>query len=102
MITNGERNKLIWVTESGAPTNGDPAFPGNFTTESNQALIVQKGFTEAIKLGYVGPVFTYMHRDKGVPPGSSTNNEQMFFGVKNNARADKPAAVQFRNAKYTF
>lgn len=98
MVSQGESNKQIWVTESGAATDGDPVKPETFTTETQQALIVATGFTEAEELGWVGPVFTYMHRDKTDQPGSATHTREDFFGLLYYDRTEKPAADEFRTA----
>ncbi len=102
MVNRLEGAKQIWITESGAATSGDPAQPGTYTTEAAQSNIISLGFSQAKALGYVGPIFVYMHRDRQVYPGTAIKTREEYFGVRKFDRSLKPSATTFLNADYSF
>lgn len=83
MAGRGDGAKAVWLTEFGAPTGtGEGA-----VDPARQALILQRGFAEARRLPFVGPVFVYALRDAGTDPGDREQN----FGVLSAAGTPKPA-----------
>ena len=83
MADRGDAAKPVWLTEFGAPTGtGEGA-----VDPQRQALILERGFAEARRLPFVGPVFVYALRDAGTDPADREQN----FGVLRADRTPKPA-----------
>ena len=103
MAWHGDGNKLIWITEYGAPTGG----PGQGTnannydvqnsswvTEAFQSQMVTDFFNQASALPWLGPRMWYSYQDAGTTQDTNEN----FFGL---IRADgslKPAYYAFAQA----
>jgi hypothetical protein len=85
MVSNGDGNKQIWLTEFGAPTgSGTGASP-----ESNQVNMVKQGFVAKAQYPYTGPLIWYAARDAGT---DLTDREQNF-GLWRFDFSAKPAAA---------
>jgi hypothetical protein len=89
MTANGDGAKKIWATEFGAPTNG-PA--GSYVTESQQAEMLQRGFTLWRSYDWAGPMLWYAGRDLG----TATDTRENFFGIMRNDFTKKPAFAAYQ------
>jgi hypothetical protein len=90
MVANGDGAKKIWATEFGAPTNG----PSGYVSESAQAAMIAKAYTEWGTYDWGGPLFTYQGRDLG----TSTSSSQNFFGLLHHDFTPKPAYAAYKTA----
>jgi hypothetical protein len=104
MASHGDGNKLIWITEYGAPTNGPgemassgTATPGGGVDHVSTQLQA-KMVTDAVELyetySWMGPFFWYSYQDVGI---SSTTNEN-FFGLVDANGNKKPAYYAYQQA----
>jgi polysaccharide biosynthesis protein PslG len=84
MIAHGDRNKKIWATEFGAPTDGPP---GTHVSQSTQAAMVAKSFQLFASYPWAGPLFVYQGRDRGTDTSTNAN----FFGFLSRDFIAKPA-----------
>jgi hypothetical protein len=84
MIANGDTDKKIWMTETGAPTGGDPA---RQLTEAQQAQLVTDTYTAAKGFPWAGPVFWYSYWDRGTNP----NDVEDHFGLVHTDYTRKPS-----------
>lgn len=83
MISHGDGDKPIWITEFGAPTND-----GNGgISEAEQAETLREGVRLARESDWAGPLFWYGYRDLG---GDVGNNEH-WFGILDEKSRRKPA-----------
>lgn len=95
MIANGDRDKQIWITEYGAPTNG----PGNASaayvagektdhvTEERQKEMLVDAITDAAEHEWLGPFFWYSYKDIGTSRSTTEN----FYGLTRADGSPKPA-----------
>lgn len=97
MVSNGDSNKKIWITEFGAPTGG----PGAVSTISNPNLdqhpyvvdeaLQKKILTDALTLyksyDWTGPFFWYSYQDAG----NTADTNENFFGLLRYDGTPKPA-----------
>ena len=85
MTANGDADKKIWMTEYGAPTNGDP---GAQVTEAVQAQFVTDAYNQ-VKTYLGGANFWFQYRDRG----TTTDTRENFFGlVRTTSRTSRPGA----------
>jgi hypothetical protein len=91
MVDHGDRDKQIWGTEFGAPTNGPP---GSHVSENEQARMISKAYALWGKYRWAGPLFTYQARDIG----TSTDTRENFFGLLRNDYSPKPAYGAYKAA----
>lgn len=94
MIANGDRDKQIWITEYGAPTNG----PGNASaayvageksdhvTEERQKEMLIDAITDAAEHEWLGPFFWYSYKDIGTSRSTTEN----FYGLTRADGSPKP------------
>jgi hypothetical protein len=104
MMQHGDSNKLLWITEYGAPTAG----PGGIATTSNynfdgspdhvdealQAFMATQAVALYKTYPWAGPFFWYGYKDLGT---SSSSNEN-FFGLVRSNGTHKPAYDAFVHA----
>ena len=97
MVSNGDSDKKMWITEFGAPTGG----PGAISTVANPNLsqhpyVVDENLQKKIMLdalalyksySWAGPFFWYSYKDAG---NTSDTNEN-FFGLVRYDGTTKPA-----------
>jgi hypothetical protein len=84
MIANGDGDKKIWMTEYGAPTNGDPA---KQVTEAVQAQFVTDAYNQVKTYPWAGPLFWFQYRDRG----TTTDTRENFFGLVRYDFSHKPS-----------
>ena len=60
MVSNGDGNKKIWLTEMGAPTCDCPVYK---LSQEEQATQILEVMTAAAQTPYIGPAFIYSIRD---------------------------------------
>ncbi len=90
MISYGDANKKIWLTEVGAPTHGpDPYW---YVSEEKQAEIVEDALELHQNYDWVGPLFWYSLIDEGTSPTTIEN----FFGLKDFDGNVKPAYTRLK------
>lgn len=103
MVTNGDTNKKIWITEFGAPTGG----PGPVATLANpnlkaQPYVVDQGLQNKImqdalslysSYNWVGPFFWYSYQDAGTTQDTNEN----FFGLITHDGTPKQAYYSYKN-----
>ncbi len=90
MTANSDASKKIWVTEFGAPTNGDQA-----VSEAQQATMLTDAYTILSSQTWAGPLFWYSYQDAG----TDINNREDWFGMLRNDGSPKPSFAAF-NALY--
>ncbi len=90
MVSNGDGNKKIWLTEMGAPTSGD----AGKVSEANQARQLTESYAMVKGLPWAGPLFWYHYKDKG----SANNNSENWFGILRRDGSQKPAYEAYRTA----
>lgn len=88
MARHGDAEKLIWLTEWGAPT-GTAAVA---VSVQRQAELVSAGIREARRRWYIGPLYLYGWRDL---PGAADDPEA-HFGVLDRDGAPKPVVAALR------
>lgn len=79
MVANGDSAKDIWMTEFGAPTEGDPG--ENWVYEEVQADMIEEAASLAHGYSWSGPLMLYSYKDRGGDLGDTEN----WFGA---VRAD--------------
>jgi hypothetical protein len=85
MVTNGDADKKIWITEFGTPTDGpDTRW---YITEAQQAEMVTNTFQLYKTYTWAGPFFWYTFQDSG----TSTDTNENFFGLTRADESTKPA-----------
>jgi hypothetical protein len=95
MVDHGDGNKLIWATEFGSPTGGQP--DDGHVDEATQNSIMVDGMTQWAELSYAGPMFIFQFRDGGTDP----NKKDDWFGlVSNNFQHQKPAYLTYRKMAF--
>jgi len=67
MVENGDQDKLLWVTETGWSSYSD-------VSEDLQAEWLLHSFEQMARLDYLGPIFWYNLRDKGIDPEDFEDN----------------------------
>jgi hypothetical protein len=82
MVSNGDGNKPIWITEFGAPTGG----PGG-VSDQQQAAILQNGFDLWKTYSWGGVISWFDYADKGTDQSSNKN----FFGIVDGSGGHKPS-----------
>jgi polysaccharide biosynthesis protein PslG len=82
MISNGDENKQIWLTEFGAPTSGP-----NSVSEKTQADMLINAYSELSKLRWAGPLFVYRLDETG----QDTNDVEDWFGLQDKNGQKKPS-----------
>lgn len=100
----GTPNLPIWLTETGAPTNGpgeaadSPNAASNPThvTEALQAAIAADAVPAAAADPHVAAVFWYTDRDTG--QDADRANNELFFGLRRHDGSPKPSLDAFKAA----
>lgn len=92
MVANGDANKKMWFTEIGRPTGGN----GNFSTELEQAEMLQASIREMRRRPYIEKMFFYCFNDFAAP--SDTADREQHFGIRRNDLTWKPAYQAVRRA----
>lgn len=91
MISNGDANKKIWITEFGTPTNGpDPQW---YMSEDQESQMMTQTFQIYKTYSWAGPLFWYTLEDGG----SSTNTNENFFGLVRADGSTKPTYTTLQN-----
>jgi hypothetical protein len=104
MAANNDSSKQIWITEFGAPTNG----PGAIATSTNfnfnaspdhvddtlQAEMVTQATADYKADSWLGNFFWYTYQDLG----TSTDDNNNFFGLLDYNGNQKPAYSAYENA----
>lgn len=104
MLSNGDQDKKIWITEYGSPTGG----PGPNSTIENpnldqhpykvdealQAKLLSDAFELYKSYNWVGPFMYYSYQDAGTTPDTNEN----FFGLVRADGSQKPAYQVFHDA----
>ncbi|MBW4062047.1 hypothetical protein HJC99_05745 [Candidatus Saccharibacteria bacterium] len=85
MAKNGDGNKLIWITEFGAPTSGRGGTNDVFVSEDTQAQILSQAAALYHKQSWSGPLFWYNWQDSN---GDSSENH---YGLVRVDGSHKPA-----------
>ncbi len=93
MVSNGDANKKIWITEFGAPTNGPDSYW--FVSEEKQARMVTDSMQLYKTYKWAGPIFWYTLKDGG----TSTDTIENFFGLTRADGTRKPAFTALQNQK---
>ena len=100
MIDNGDGAKKIWITEVGAPTNGPGALVSSSikrTAKSDhvdgdlQSAIATQALENSTKLPWLGGLFWYTYKDKGV----KTDSPENFYGLVDYNDQPKPTVQVF-------
>jgi hypothetical protein len=86
MVSNGDGDKQIWVTEYGAPTDGP-----NSVSEDQQAKIMYDAFRLWATYPWAGPLCWFDYRDKG----TDTSDHGNFFGLYTKDGQPKVALQQY-------
>jgi hypothetical protein len=89
MISNGDADKKIWLTEFGAPTSG--RHPGH-VSENKQAEVLARGYRLAYSYPWSGPLFWYDYQDICANPDDS----ECSFGLVRTDGSLKPAYFAFQ------
>jgi hypothetical protein len=92
MVAHGDGNKQIWITEFGAPTNGPDST--KYVSESEQAQIATDSVNLFKSYSWAGPMFWYNYTDTG----TSTSDNENFFGLVRADGSQKPAYAAFEQA----
>jgi hypothetical protein len=87
MVSNGDGNKPIWITEFGAPTSG----PWDVGT-AKQRMILHQAIIYAKKVKWIGALYIYTWQD--TTTRSNTNNG---FGLLTSGGSPKPAYAAVSN-----
>jgi hypothetical protein len=87
MVARGDESKLIWATETGAPTRGEAS-----VSENRQAQWVRDFYTVWNGWPYTGPMLWYSIRDL-----SSRSEQQQAFGLLRTNWAPKQGWLVFRS-----
>jgi hypothetical protein len=85
MAAQGDGNKLIWATETGAPTRGEAS-----VSESKQAQWVQDYYSVWNGWSFTGPMLWYSIRDL-----STSSEQQQAFGMLRANGSPKQAFLVF-------
>jgi len=89
MNANGDQNKLLWITEVGAPTGGSD----RAVTEATQALMLRQIVAMARAPGSgLGPVFWYSFQDRK----TNRDSHGAYFGCRHQFGREKLVAADFR------
>jgi len=91
MITNGDANKKIWITEFGVPTNGPNSYW--YLSEQGQAGMVTDAMNLYKRYTWAGPIFWYTLKDSG----TDTSTNENFFGLIRFDGSLKPAYQVLKN-----
>ncbi|HSX32756.1 MAG TPA: cellulase family glycosylhydrolase [Candidatus Saccharimonadales bacterium] len=90
MVSNGDADKKIWITEFGAPTSGpDPYYQ---VSEAGEAQMVSDAINLYKSYTWVGPFFWYSYQDSG----TDTSTNENFFGLVRYDGSQKPAYQTFK------
>lgn len=82
MVSNGDGNKQIWLTEFGAPSKGRP-----WAGPTAQARTISQAITDVKSVEWVGALYLYTWQDSGAAPNRLANS----FGLVTASGARKPA-----------
>jgi hypothetical protein len=93
MSAHGDGNKLIWITEFGAPTDG-PDKPGDHVSDDVQAQTLAEAAQIWKGYSWAGPLFWYDYQDAS---GDNSTNER-FFGLVRADGSHKPSYDAFVKA----
>ena len=91
MIAYGDKNKKIWITEFGAPTNGPDS--NWYVSENEQVRMVSDALALYKTYTWAGPFFWYSFRDSG----TTTDTNENFFGLTRADGSTKPAYTALKN-----
>jgi hypothetical protein len=95
MIKHGDSEKLIWLTEFGAPTHGRGHHANDdYVSEAVQAQILNEAAVAVRDWGWLGPLMWYDYADSGFKSNSSEN----FYGLVRDDGSRKPAYDSFIRA----
>jgi polysaccharide biosynthesis protein PslG len=72
MISNGDRDKPIWITEFGSPSGGPDG-----VGESAQATALTQAVGNVKATAWIGAFYYYTWKDEGIDP----RNDQDWFGL---------------------
>ena len=101
----GDQGKQVWITEYGAPTNGegiahtssqleDFEYQKDFVDETTQAQLLQSALLLHEEMGDIaGPFFYYSLKDAGL----TRNTTENFYGLLRYDGSKKPAYYVFKN-----
>ncbi|WP_198035145.1 cellulase family glycosylhydrolase [Streptacidiphilus rugosus] len=100
----GTPREPVWITETGAPTNGPGAaadgktIPPNATdvTEAFQAQIATASVTAAANNPHVAAMFWFADRDSGTAADRAFRSK--FYGLRHNNGTAKPAFAALQSA----
>lgn len=90
MAANGDGDKLVWITEVGAPTGTSV----NAVSEAQQAAILMAARDQVAQWNWAGPLMYYELVDGGTDPSDGEQN----FGVLRTNLTMKAAAVALMQA----
>jgi hypothetical protein len=104
MSANGDGNKPLWMTETGAPTNGPQPtatctdyhyeLGTGHVDECLQAKMIQEEVDYNQSFPWAGPVFIYSYKDNG----TDTSTTENFFGILRADGSRKPSYTSLKNA----
>jgi len=90
MVTNGDGNKKIWVTETGTPTGT----ASGAVTERQQAAEVIQSYANAVAYPWIGPIFWYDYMDDC----DNAADPECNFGLKKETGSKKPSYAAYQAA----
>jgi len=90
MVANGDGDKKIWLTEMGAPVQGN----AGHVSEANQAKEVTDAYNLVKTKAWAGPLFWYSYKDTGADP---TNSEH-WFGLLRSDGTQRPSYAAYKAA----
>lgn len=90
MVTSGDSAKPLWLTEFGAPTQGNT----NPMSAAGQATVLREAIALTRAKPYYGPLIYYSYKDRG---GVSTDSEN-WFGIVDPSYVAKKASAVFSAA----
>jgi polysaccharide biosynthesis protein PslG len=82
MVSNGDGNKQIWLTEFGAPSKGQP-----WAGPTAQASAISQAIIDVKSVDWIGALYLYTWQDSGGDP----NKLGDWFGLMTSGGARKPA-----------
>lgn len=106
MVSYGDENKPLWLTEYGAPTSGPGSshdttqldnfvYGNDYLTENAQEMMMEDVLSLFSQIkGPTGPFFWYSLKDKGTSKETTEN----FFGLLRFDGSKKPAYYKFKSA----
>lgn len=87
MVSNGDGNKLVWITEFG--TN----LPSDAASDALQVHLLNAAYAKQKQLNWLGPIFWYEYQDG--KPFADGRTKQNLFGLVKLDGSHKPAFAAY-------